>query len=420
MGDQPYPYPMHTRSVLLFAVCIATTLALPHRTTDPSDAAILEGDDGPMLFIPLERVKVGEHKVVHREMEMENEDGSDDLEWRMVAMLENHKTTQYVGPIFVGNPQQRIDVIWDTGSSNTWVYAQSCETDVCRSHQRYDHAASSTYRKNGQGMVIKYGSGSIEGMLSEDTVSFCTTGPQCHTYADNLKFGEVSWTSGDSFLWGQYSGIVGLGFPSLAIDGTTPPFDAMFLSGKFPNPVFAFYMTKKPNEAGSSLTVGGVQKQKYTGPVHWHRVFVKDKTPEYWTLKLSDVLIDGVSMGVCQPNGCPIAVDTGTSLITGPSSMINRLVQKINVDPECKNFNEQTHTLPRIGLVIDDITYDLDPVDYVINVEESGQRLCLGGFRDLDLPPEKGPLWIAGDVFLRRYYSIYDRNGLKVGLAQAA
>jgi len=344
----------------------------------------------------------------------------DCLEMKTIALLENHKTTQYIGPIFVGTPQQKIDVIWDTGSSNTWVYAASCTTEVCKTHQRYDHGKSSTYRRDGKGMVIQYGSGEIEGQLSEDKLSFCpSSNTQCKTGVDNLKFGEVSWTSGESFLWGQYSGIVGLGFPSLAIDSTTPPFDAMFLAGKFSNPVFSFHLTRNPNEPGSSISIGGVQQSKYKGPMHWHPIFVKDKTPEYWTVKLTDVLLDGKSLGVCQPHGCPMAVDTGTSLITGPSKMINQLIQKVEVDVECKNFNEKQSTLPRIGFVIDDVVYNLDPVDYVINVNDNGQRICLGGFRDLDLPPEKGPLWIAGDVFLRRYYSVYDRHGLKVGLADA-
>jgi hypothetical protein len=338
----------------------------------------------------------------------------------VVALLENHKTTQYIGPIWIGQPQQRFDVIWDTGSSNTWVYAAKCKTAVCQVHKQYDSARSSSYKRDGTGMVIRYGSGSIEGYLSQDVVSFCDRStPNCKMFSENLKFGEVHYTQGDSFMYGQYDGIVGLAFPSLAIDGTQPPFDAMFMQQKFNNPVFGFFLSHDPGQKGSSLTIGGVDKSKYVGDIRWHSLYVKDQKPEYWTIRLTDVLIDGKSIGVCQPNGCPIAIDTGTSLITGPSKMITKLITAVDVDSDCKNFLGK-NTLPTITMLLDGVPYDLSPKEYVIKVEDGGQNVCLGGFRDLDLPPEKGPLWIAGDVFLRRYYSVYDRNSLKVGLARAA
>jgi cathepsin D len=265
-------------------------------------------------------------------------------------------------------------------------------------------------------MTIKYGSGDIEGLISIDDISFCGDDSNCKVYASQAKFGEVSYTEGESFMFGAYDGIVGLGFPSLAIDGTQPPFDSMFLQNRFANPVFAFYLTHDAGQIGSSLTVGGVQKSKYKGAMRWHNLFVKDKIPEYWTLKLTDVFVDGKSLGVCA-KGCPIAIDTGTSLITGPSHMINKMIYAVDVDADCKKYRQKQ--LPLVELMIDDHKYPILPEDYVIRVEDGGQEMCLGGFRDLDLPKEKGPLWIAGDVFLRRYYSVYDRHSLMVGLAEA-
>jgi len=45
----------------------------------------------------------------------------------------------------------------------------------------------------------------------------------------------------------------------------------------------------------------------------------------YWTIKADDILIGGKSVGACD-GGCNVVADTGTSLLTGPSSELRLLL----------------------------------------------------------------------------------------------
>eukprot|EP00434_Breviolum_minutum_P010092 symbB.v1.2.008903.t1/scaffold551.1/size272348/13 len=61
-------------------------------------------------------------------------------------------------------------------------------------------------------------------------------------------------------------------------------------------------------------------------------------------------------------------------------------------------------------------TLTLSPEDYV----DRDGHTCSVALMTMDVPPPKGPLFIFGDPFLRKYYTVYDRENLQVGFALAA
>ena len=72
--------------------------------------------------------------------------------------------------------------------------------------------------------------------------------------------------------------------------------------------------------------------------------------------------------------------------------------------------------MPALGFVVGGHNLRLEPSDYV-DKDEDGCSIALMTF---DIPPPKGPLFIFGDPFLRKYYTVYDREKLQVGFALAA
>ena len=182
-----------------------------------------------------------------------------------VIPLKDYMNTQYFAQVQVGTPAQTFTVVPDTGSSNLWVYSASCWAVPCFYHDKYDSKKSATYKKDGRPFKITYGSGSIDGFVSQDTTKLGDA------TATDFGFGEVTAVSGVAFLASQMSGILGLGYDTISVDHLPTFVDVSDLNDKS----FSFVLRNLPEE--SYITMPGydetlVGDNEFT----WHNVTSKD------------------------------------------------------------------------------------------------------------------------------------------------
>jgi len=329
--------------------------------------------------------------------------------------LNDYMDAQYYGKISIGNPKQSFEVILDTGSSNLWVPSKkhSVSCIACVLHAKYDSAKSSTYKANGTAFEIQYGSGSMKGFVSSDNTCIDTT---C---VDNLLFAEATDLPGITFVAAKFDGIMGLGYPTISVNGITPFFQAAVAQGKLDQPVFAFYLNRDPDSGanGGELTLGGTDPAHYTGDITWAPV----TRQAYWQIHVDGVEASG-TIGCA--GGCEMILDSGTSLLTGPVDEIKKIQTIIGATPvvngEYMISCAKIPTLPNIDFVIGGKKFTLTGADYILKVTSGGVSECISGFMGMDIPPPAGPLWILGDVFIGKFYTIFDAGNNRVGLAQAA
>ncbi|NXK53873.1 PEPA protein, partial [Chauna torquata] len=309
--------------------------------------------------------------------------------------------------ISIGTPPQEFSVIFDTGSANLWVPSVYCSSLACTNHRRFDPVRSSTYRGTTTSVATWYGTGSMVGILGYDTVT--VGGIQVQKQVFGLSQMEPS-----SFLAHvPFDGFLGLAFPSISSSGATPIFDNMMSQGLLSQDLFSIYLT--PDERnGSFVLFGGIDDTYFTGNLTW----IPLSAQTYWQIKVDSITMYG--RPIACPYGCQAIVDSGTSLLAGPNPGVSNIQYEIGARRSASGLYMVScsfiQRLPDIVFVIAGTQFPLPPQAYIRQLEDGS---CMSGFRTYTLSTATGKLWILGDIFLRRYYSVFDRANSMVGLAPA-
>ncbi|XP_072559459.1 gastricsin-like [Paramormyrops kingsleyae] len=331
----------------------------------------------------------------------------------VIQPLNNYADTTYYGPITAGTPPQSFQVLFDTGSANLWVDSTYCNTQACVSHTQFNPKESSTYYSNGETFYLPYGAGSLNGVFGYDMVNVGGI------VIKDQQIGLSTSEPGENWVVAPFDGILGLSYPSIAAGGQTPVMDSMMQDNLLQQDIFAFYLTANEAE-GSEVAFGGVDTSKYQGQIYWTPVTAET----YWQIAINGFLINNQATGWCS-SGCQAIVDTGTSQLTCPQQYLGYLMQSIGAQAnqnggymvDCSEVNN----LPTITFNINGVDFSLPPSAYISEENQNGYEYCMVAISSTYLPSQNGqPLWILGDVFLREYYSVYDRANNQMGFATLA
>jgi len=205
--------------------------------------------------------------------------------------------------------------------------------------------------------------------------------------------------------------LMGLGFKSISQYEIPTPFESMISQKLISEPVFAFYL---PSDTGATgeLVFGGIDKSHYTGDLQ----DVPLISETYWEVSLDSLSFGGSEVVSKQK----AIVDSGTSLLAGPKEAVAGLAKKVGATSiagkeyivDCSKKS----SMPELEVTLGGQKFTLTADDYVLEV--SGQ--CLFAFTGIDVPAPRGPLWIMGDIFMRKYYCVFDYGNKQMRIAPVA
>ncbi|KAB1216273.1 Aspartic proteinase [Morella rubra] len=253
-----------------------------------------------------------------------------------IVLLKNYLDAQYFGEIGIGTPPQNFTVIFDTGSSNLWVPSSKCYFSIaCYFHSRYRSSMSSTYEKIGKSCEINYGSGSVAGFFSQDTVKVGVLAVNDQAFIEATREGSLT------FVLAKFDGILGLGFQEISVGNAVPVWYNMVQQGLVKEEVFSFWLNRDPDATeGGEIVFGGVDPRHFKGT----HTYVPVTKKGYWQFEMGDFLVGNHSTGVCK-DGCAAIVDSGTSLLAGPTPIVTEINHAIGaegiVSAECKEVVTQ-------------------------------------------------------------------------------
>ncbi|KAH7886694.1 aspartic peptidase domain-containing protein [Phlebopus sp. FC_14] len=317
--------------------------------------------------------------------------------------LTNYQNDLWYGEITAGTPPVTFNVMFDTGSSMTFLPGRTCGSSCGTGRAIFDTSASSTAENLGSTLYNATSTpGWASGELWSDVVSVggYTTTNQTILVAEQYS---------QSYAEEPFNGVVGLGYPSLTEQGIPSLFSNLVAQNAIPEPVVSF----KLSSSGSELLIGGADASLYNGAITYAPVTEQ----RYFQIDVDGVSVDGSPI----IDGFSAIVLTGTTPVYGDSKNIATLYDKLGGTPYpgLQGFYMlPCDSMPTISIEINGKSIGIPPEAYSLGTDNNSDGQCISAIAENS--PSSVDIWVLGDIFLRNTYTVFDMGQNRVGFADLA
>ncbi|KAF2494086.1 acid protease [Lophium mytilinum] len=330
-----------------------------------------------------------------------------------VAATPENNDALFLSPVKIGG--QTLNMDFDTGSSDLWVFNTALSTAEIGGHTAFDPTKSSTFKAiDNAAFSISYGDGSdAAGTVGNDVVDIggATVTAQAVELATAVSQSFVQDTNND--------GLVGLAFSKLntvTIGGAKTPQKTFFdnVMASLAQPVFTVDLE---SDGSGTYEFGNIDTTRFTGPLAFVAV---DATNGFWQFDSPGFTINGKA----QQNAAasPAIADTGTSLLLVDDAVAQAYYAQVKGavnDPNSGGFVYPCDTTPP------DFGVAIGTGGYVANVPgdqitfapvDATNTTCFGGVQSNG----GSSLQIYGDTMFKSQFVVFNGGNQSLGFAPKA
>lgn len=320
----------------------------------------------------------------------------------------------YLATIQMGTPPQDFLLLMDSGSADTWVGGENCQSEDggdCGNHNFLGSTSSSSFQDQNTQFEVTYGTGSVQGTIVQDNVVVAGLSLDAHTFG--VATDETVDFSADTT---PFDGLMGLAQSTLSNQGVLTPVESLAKGGLIDAAITSFKISRlADNLNDGEVTFGALDTSKFDSNT---LVTVDNQSQDgFWEGAMDSITVDGTDSGL---SGRLAILDTGTTLIIAPQSdavAVHKLISG------AQSAGQGSFTIPctantSVALTFGGQEFTIDARDLAITPVDASDPTgdCVSGIASGNVGADNE--WLVGDVFLKNAYFSTNVNANSISLAK--